>query len=138
MGRYLIDVYSPLGGEDYHENMLAIRYPSSPLTPPSNNFGQTLSDKRNPLDLFFFGPPFGFALPRFLAVTCWVGIFGFLQSVTCETLYPSHTTHQAHIHGRQSLIVLKPHISWDVFLQVPDSHTLDYRYMVPFSTLIMS
>ena len=34
----------------------------------------------------FFGPPFGYALPRYLAVTCWVGIFDFLQSVTCETL----------------------------------------------------
>ena len=33
--------------------ILAIRYFSSLLPPPSGHFGQTLSDKRDPLDLIF-------------------------------------------------------------------------------------
>ena len=34
--------------------MPAIRYPSSPLLPPSGHFGQTLSVAGDPLDLFFW------------------------------------------------------------------------------------
>ena len=37
-------------------NILANRYPSSPLPPPSGHSGQTLSVKRDPLDLFLLAP----------------------------------------------------------------------------------
>ena len=36
------------------DEMLAIRYPSSPLPPPTGHFGQTLSVEGDPLDLFFW------------------------------------------------------------------------------------
>ena len=38
------------------DDILVIGYPS----PPSGHFGNTSSVKRDPLDLFFFGPSFGF------------------------------------------------------------------------------
>ena len=36
------------------EEMLAIRYPSSLLLPPTGHFGQTLSVEGDPIDLFFW------------------------------------------------------------------------------------
>ena len=40
----------------------------------------------------FFGPPFGYALPRFQAVTCWVGIF-------CKVSLVKHSSAHTHTHN---------------------------------------
>ena len=50
--------------------------------------GRCLSNfncRRGPPRLVILDPPFGYDLAWYLGVTCWVGIFDFLQSVTCET-----------------------------------------------------
>ena len=55
-----------------------------------------LKCQRGPPGLVFFCPPFGYALPRYLAVTCCVGTFDFF----CKVSHVKHSTvHTEWVNG---------------------------------------
>ena len=89
VGRNSIDLalYLPLGGGDDQGRDAGDQISFISIAATNRSFWPNFKCRRGPPRLVFLGPPFGYDLAWYLAVTCWVGIFDFLQSVTCEIPY---------------------------------------------------
>ena len=89
VGRHSINLalYLPLGGGDDQGGDAGDQISFISIAATNRSFWPNFKCRRGPPRLVFLGPSFRYDLAWYLAVTCWVGIFDFLQSVTCETPY---------------------------------------------------